>query len=300
MATAVDFSYMRCMGSAANSDAGIDLVLEHRPDFIFLEINPKEQESGLSLHFISELHRYLLQLPKIIITTKDHAQCPTAFQFGVFDYLIHPIAVKDLRKTLLRFEKEIGEGQPIKNQMVPPNNINHVADEARTILVDNDSPEPIQVQSELPEEATHLPENNELAKTLDESSEKNTTQRIAEQPIQKPLVICVKSYGDYRYIDAAEICYLQADNNSTDIHLNSGEMITAFKTLKHFESVLQHPFVRIHNSYIVNCNYIARIHTGNSVCHIKNSSVKIPFSKSYKDNIEQIISSIASGNYLEI
>jgi DNA-binding LytR/AlgR family response regulator len=44
-------------------------------------------------------------------------------------------------------------------------------------------------------------------------------------------------YGDYRYIDARDICYLQADNNSTDIHLNNGEMVTAFKTLKHFEGV---------------------------------------------------------------
>ncbi|MEC4004211.1 LytTR family DNA-binding domain-containing protein [Flavobacterium sp. SUN052] len=112
--------------------------------------------------------------------------------------------------------------------------------------------------------------------------------------------MCVKSYGDYRYIDASDICYLQADNNSTDIHLNSGEMITAFKTLKHFEGVLTYPFARIHNSYIVNVDYVSRIHTGNVVCHIKNTTTKLPFSKSYKENIDVIIATIASGNYLEI
>jgi hypothetical protein len=36
-------------------------------------------------------------------------------------------------------------------------------------------------------------------------------------------------------------------------------------------------FVRIHNSYIVNSRYISRIHTGNAVCYIKNTTVKIPF-----------------------
>jgi hypothetical protein len=41
-----------------------------------------------------------------------------------------------------------------------------------------------------------------------------------------------------------DICYLHADNNSTDIHINTGEMITAFKTLKHFEG-LSVPFIRI-------------------------------------------------------
>ena len=120
---------------------------------------------------------------------------------------------------------------------------------------------------------------------------------------QKPqsLVICVKSYGDYRYIDSEDVLYFEADNNSTDIHLNNGEMITAFKTLKHFETVLPPTqFLRIHNSYIINVNQVSRIHTGNTVCYIKNSTTKLPFSKSYKENVDLIISRIASGNYLEI
>lgn len=117
---------------------------------------------------------------------------------------------------------------------------------------------------------------------------------------EKPFVLGIKSYGDYRYINAAEICYFQADNNSTDIYLKSGEMITAFKTLKHFESVLPYPFIRIHNSYIINRNYISRIHNGNSVCYIRNSHKKIPFSKTYKPNVDVIISDFNAGNYLEV
>lgn len=117
---------------------------------------------------------------------------------------------------------------------------------------------------------------------------------------EKPLVLCIKSYGDYRYIDAKEIRYLQADNNSTDIYLITGEIITAFKTLKHFEQVLPFPFSRIHNSYMVNRNCISRIHTGNAMCYLKNTATKIPFSKSYKKNIDCIISDLACGNYLEI
>jgi DNA-binding LytR/AlgR family response regulator len=77
-------------------------------------------------------------------------------------------------------------------------------------------------------------------------------------------------------------------------------MVTAFKTLKHFEGILSSPFTRIHNSYIVNRNYISRIHTGNAVCYIKNTTTKIPFSKSYKENVDAIISEFANGNYLEI
>ncbi|KFF04717.1 LytR/AlgR family response regulator transcription factor [Flavobacterium reichenbachii] len=120
------------------------------------------------------------------------------------------------------------------------------------------------------------------------------------QNVEQPLILCIKSYGDYRYIDTAEITYFQADNNSTDIYLQSGEMITAFKTLKHFEGVLSYPFFRIHNSYMINRNYISRIHSGHSVCYIKNSSKKIPFSKTYKSNIDFIIADYTIGNYLEV
>lgn len=118
--------------------------------------------------------------------------------------------------------------------------------------------------------------------------------------MKENLTICIKSYGDYKFIYALDILYLQADNNSTDIYLNSGEMITAFKTLKHFEKALPSQFFRIHNSYIVNKDYISRIHTGNNLCFLKNLKTKLPFSRTYKNNIDQIIVSISSSDYLEI
>jgi len=139
----------------------------------------------------------------------------------------------------------------------------------------------------------------EIQELLEEELPESFVQQLIPN-IEQPLVLCIKSYGDYRYIDASDICYFQADNNSTDIHLNNGEMVTAFKTLKHFEGVLPFPFARIHNSYIVNRNYISRIHTGNAVCYIKNTTTKLPFSKSYKENVDLIISEFANGNYLEI
>jgi DNA-binding LytR/AlgR family response regulator len=140
--------------------------------------------------------------------------------------------------------------------------------------------------------------DNEPKSIVEPSPAQSVQKEIST--IEQPLIICIKSYGDYRYIDAKDICYFQADNNSTDIHLNNGEMVTAFKTLKHFEGILSHPFIRIHNSYIVNRNHISRIHTGNAVCYIKNTPIKLPFSKSYKGNVDLIISDFSNGNYLEI
>lgn len=251
--TAAGFSELSFTGSASNFQDGLNLVLEHKPALVFLEIDPKNAGSQLSLNFISELHRFFQDIPKIVVTTNKKDKAFDAIQYGVFDYLLKPVLHIDLLKTVLKLKKANLEAKTVP-----------VKEEQASIVIDNVN-------------NVTIPQN-----------------------IEKPLTICIKSYGDYRYLNAADICYFQADNNSTDIYLNTGEMITAFKTLKHFESVLTYPFIRIHNSYVINRNYIARIHSGNSICYIKNSAKKIPFSKTYKANVDLIIADFAAGNYLEI
>ncbi|UFH36100.1 LytR/AlgR family response regulator transcription factor [Flavobacterium acetivorans] len=253
-AIADSFSELTFVASAHNYAEALNLILEHTPQLIFLEIDPADKKSLLSLALINELHRYLKVIPKIIVTTTKKELAFEAIEYDVTAYMLKPLVRIDFIKTILKLNKN--------------------ANQEEAILI---QPEEV-FQEEKPNPVLH---HETLSK-------------------QKPLILCIKSYGDYRYIDARDICYLQADNNSTDIHLNSGEMVTAFKTLKHFESALSYPFIRIHNSYIVNCNYISRIHTGNAVCYIKNTATKLPFSKSYKVNIDLIISEISNGNYLEI
>ena len=251
-AIADSFSELTFVASANNYTEGLNLILEHTPQLVFLEIDPTNAASNLSLTLINELYRYLKVIPKIIVTTTKKDLAFEAIQYEVADYLLKPLARIDIVKSILKLNKS--------------NSVEEI------------------LSKQLP--------------TLDEKPTVSVRQETSNQ--DQPLILCIKSYGDYRYIEAKDICYFQADNNSTDIHLNNGEMITAFKTLKHFEGILSFPFIRIHNSYIVNRNYIARIHTGNTVCYIKNTTIKLPFSKSYKTNVDLIISGFSNGNYLEI
>ncbi|WP_445453557.1 LytR/AlgR family response regulator transcription factor [Flavobacterium sp. 25HG05S-40] len=281
-AIAERFRNLSFLASANNYDDGVNLILEHQPHLVFLEIDPSDKKSNLSLSLINELYRYLKVVPKIIVTTSKKDLAYDALQYEVVDYLLKPININDFRKAILKFDRAIQSDLPhmeVKNPVATY----EVLDETEAITL----------EEELIDENV----NDIEVKVTPMALEKPT---VVMQPDQS-LVICVKSYGDYRYIDSADILYFEADNNSTDIHLNNGEMITAFKTLKHFETVLPtHQFLRIHNSYIINVNQVSRIHTGNTVCYIKNSTTKLPFSKSYKENVDLIISRIASGNYLEI
>lgn len=297
-AVAESFQGLEFVASATNYEDGLDCVLEHRPGIVFLATEIGSEQSGISLGIINEFYRYLPQIPKVIITSSQWDMAFEAIKLGVYDYLIQPIQQKDIRKTIARLNRDLGVEAPLSsNILFEEKVIRELKDNPDDVYVDEDT-------SDFPTKEEYGFEEQEsepVAKKAPkpENSDHEVSFSMPAQP-SKPLVICVKSYGDYRYIQASDIAYLQADNNSTDIHLQSGEMITAFKTLKHFEGVLQYPFVRIHNSYIVNIDQVSRIHTGNAVVHIKDSTNKLPFSKSYKENIDTIIATIASGNYLEI
>ncbi len=241
----------------------LDAILKFRPAIVFLST----EFHNFSFSLISEVHRYLSIIPKFIITSTDTSLAMEAIKYEVYDYLIKPQMENHLRKCLLKFEK--GIGSELREELQAPKLF-----------------------------SGHDNAQDHLTEDLD-AVEKEIIVSDWNLEAIPPLTICVKSYGDYRFISSETICYLKADNNSTDIYMKNGDVITAFKTLKNFETTLPLPFVRVHNSYIINIKAITRIHTGNSVCHLYDGSVKIPFSKSYKINVDKIIRYFEQQNYLE-
>jgi len=345
-------SHFESMCTATNYEDGLNAILEYQPDFVFLEINPLSSSSNLSLLIINELHRFLKKIPKIIAISHDTSKAFEAVKYDVLDFLVKPFAEADVRKALLRFEKnndtpvirlnpeprkiaefkivepnpEVQEKDNLARELIPiqpePVQVNAVNEELITLL----KTELSGLKEAILEMANqHKPAfdsesiTSQIISTIEESLPKENTT-IDLEPILTEIknitfdspktsvsndevhrnLICIKSYGDYRFLELDEIAFLKADNNSTDITLKNGEVITAFKTLKYFEENLPSYFFRIHNSYIVNKNYVSRIHTGNTVCYIKNSKTQLPFSKSYKDNVEQIIAQLAGLEFKDI
>lgn len=132
-----------------------------------------------------------------------------------------------------------------------------------------------------------------LSPTSDLDIRKSVIKFKKKHPTRAHKTICLKSHKDYQYLDVDEILFLRADNNTTDFHLNDGSIVNAFKTLKTFESVLPHNFLRIHKSYIINSNYVSRVNYGSSKCTIKKHKHNLPFTKTYKNNVEYMINSLS-------
>ncbi len=173
---------------------------------------------------------------------------------------------------------------------------------------------------ELAKYMTHLPEFVVVTKTADyaiEGIRHKVLDYIIKPQIKNQLIrtlsrfekdnhelvdstLCFKSYGDYRFVNIDEVLYLKAENNTTDFMMSNGNKVEAFKTLKHFQNILPDHFVRIHNSYIINTKYVSRIHFGKAKCSIKNSTDMIPFSKSYKNNVEEIKDALSKNSLLYV
>lgn len=103
-----------------------------------------------------------------------------------------------------------------------------------------------------------------------------------------PTTLCLKSYNDFQYLNTNDILYLKADNNTTEFIMKDGSIKNAYKTLKTFENTLPNNFMRIHQSYIVNTDYVSRINFGKSICALKTINEQLPFSKSYRENMNNL------------
>jgi len=208
-----NFTNYLCVGVAKTEDDGLDLILERMPSLVIMNIEiPGNQAEKLLFSISNGLRKYMEELPKFIMLANSEAHAIESIRNNAIDYLLKPIDVNLLKRSILRFQREF-------------------------------APEP--------------------DKTL-----------------------CFKSYGDYKFINMDEVVYLKADNNTTDFMLDSGDVVGAFKSLKFFQETLPKNFVRIHNSYIVNTDFVSRIHFGKSTCSVRSSNLFIPFSKSYRHNVE--------------
>lgn len=89
-------------GTASNAAEGLNFVLKHMPDVLFVNLT----EEGMDyFQMVSELNQYIQNLPVIIgyADTKEYAY--NAIKSGFFDYWILPHNEFDIRKTIMRLCK---------------------------------------------------------------------------------------------------------------------------------------------------------------------------------------------------
>lgn len=98
--------------------------------------------------------------------------------------------------------------------------------------------------------------------------------------------IFVKSEKRIEKIELKDMLYVESLGNYITIHAEGNKKIIAYLTLKSLESQLSaSEFIKIHQSYLVNCSKITAIE-GNE---IKLNYKTLPISRNYKDSVMKMV-----------
>ncbi len=97
--------------------------------------------------------------------------------------------------------------------------------------------------------------------------------------------IALPTLQGFDVIKTASITRLQAKGNFTEVHLTDGSFKLICKFLKHFDDLLDEPFIRIHRSFIINMDYIKSYSksAGGTVTLQDGSEIEV--SASYKEQL---------------
>lgn len=79
-------------------------------------------------------------------------------------------------------------------------------------------------------------------------------QNLKLKPEQQHIVL--PTLQGFDIIKAASITKLQAKGNFTEVYFTDGSFKLICKFLKHFDELLDAPFIRVHRSFIINLNFI--------------------------------------------
>ncbi|WP_128331987.1 LytTR family DNA-binding domain-containing protein [Apibacter sp. HY039] len=94
--------------------------------------------------------------------------------------------------------------------------------------------------------------------------------------------IILPTLEGFEIIKAGNILRLQGNGNFTDIYLLDGSKKMVCRFLKHFSEILSYPFIRVHKSHIINCNFIKSYHKSSGGYITLNDLTEIEVSSSYK------------------
>ncbi|MBS1776888.1 MAG: LytTR family transcriptional regulator [Bacteroidetes bacterium] len=115
---------------------------------------------------------------------------------------------------------------------------------------------------------------------------KQLAQDVISVKRQKLHKLPIPTLEGYELLDAIDILYLKANVNYTTLYLNDKTKITSSKNLGFYEDELaEEPFLRIHNSTIVNLTKVKSYIRGDDGWVIMQDGETLKVSKTKKDEL---------------
>ena len=133
---------------------------------------------------------------------------------------------------------------------------------------------------------------DELIKAVDYVTEIKIKEEALQDQVLVPKTnaidgkITIPQQDGFEVINTSDILYCKADDNYTEIFLNTNKKKVVSKTLKYFEDALDNTsFARVHKSYLVNVNEIVKYVKGKGGSVVLSNGKQIMVSASKKSDL---------------
>ncbi len=131
---------------------------------------------------------------------------------------------------------------------------------------------------------------NKVAESLEKKEELNRNRILLENLKVKPekQQLILPTLQGFDVVKTEDILRLQADGNFTQVYLTDGSKKMVCRFLKHFDDLLEHPFIRVHRSHIININFVKSYHKGGTVTLSDQTEIEV--SGSFREHFLKVFS----------
>jgi two-component system LytT family response regulator len=214
---------VECVAAATNANDARSVILLHRPEIVFLDIQMPD-ENGFEL--LQSLYDRSFEV--VFVTGFDQYGIQ-AIKFSAIDYLLKPINIHELKDAVEKAGQKIA----------------------------------------------YKKHNERLENLLEFMQQKDN---------RKEHKIALASAREIRFVNPADIVYCEASNNYTIFQLHSSEKLTISKPLFEYDELLKdYGFIRCHNSYLVNRNYVKSIIREKGDILLLETGDQVPVSRQKRD-----------------
>lgn len=208
-------------------EEAITQIRQLKPDVIFLDI---EMPKMSGFRMLEELENTDFEI--VFITAYNHYAID-AIRISAFDYLVKPVAIKDLQNAA---ERLIGQRQKYTGERL-----------------------------------------NVLKHSL--SDTKSQEDKIA-----------IPTSEGLEFLQVKNIIHIESSSNYSKIFLADKRVLLVTKLLKDFEDILSpYRFYRVHNSHLINLNYILKYIRGDGGYVIMQNGEAIDVARRKKDEFLKLI-----------
>ncbi len=218
---------VQVIASAQKPEEAILLINHHKPDVIFLDIEMPKMSGFRMLEELGEADF------EIIFTTAYNHYAIEAIRIAAFDYLLKPIAIKELQQTVERLNEQ---------------------------------------------------RNFQTKEKIDILKSSMNEKRTQEDKI------AISTSEGLEFIPIKNILHIESSSNYSKIYFNNEKTLMVTKLLKDFEDMLlPYHFYRIHNSHLINLNYIQKYLRGNGGRVIMQDGTTIEVARRKKEEFLKMI-----------